>query len=164
MPNHLAATRKLDVTSMLAVSAAMLGVTAAAAVLLGRLSDVVGRRPVAIWSCVALAVLAAPMSIAGSASQLGLLLAQLIIGGALAGVLLVAMVGELFPTPLRSTGMSMTAGLATALVGGTAPVIDQILVATLNLEVAPGVYVSLVACLALFALWRWPETAFKPAI
>jgi MFS transporter, MHS family, proline/betaine transporter len=99
MPNHLAATRKLDVTSMLAVSAAMLAVTAAAAVLLGRLSDVIGRRPVAIWSCVALAVLAAPLSIAGSASQLGLLLAQLIIGGALAGVLLVVMVGELFQRP-----------------------------------------------------------------
>ena len=164
MPNHLAATRKLDLTSMLAVSAAMLAVTAAAAVLLGRLSDVVGRRPVAIWSCVALAVLAAPLSIAGSASQLGLLLAQLIIGGALAGVLLVAMVGELFPTPLRSTGMSMTAGLATALIGGTAPVIDQILVAAFHLDIAPGVYLSLVACLALLALWRWPETAFKPTI
>jgi MHS family proline/betaine transporter-like MFS transporter len=149
---------------MLAVSAAMLAVTAAAAVLLGRLSDVVGRRPVAIWSCVALAVLAAPLSIAGSASQLGLLLAQLIIGGALAGVLLVAMVGELFPTPLRSTGMSMTAGLATALVGGTAPVIDQILVAAFHLDIAPGVYLSVVACLALLALWRWPETAFKPTI
>jgi MFS transporter, MHS family, proline/betaine transporter len=142
----------------------MLAVTAAAAVLLGRLSDVVGRRPVAIWSCVALAVLAAPLSIAGSASQLGLLLAQLIIGGALAGVLLVAMVGELFPTPLRSTGMSMTAGLATALVGGTAPVIDQILVAAFHRDIAPGVYLSVVACLALLALWRWPETAFKPTI
>jgi MFS transporter, MHS family, proline/betaine transporter len=135
LPNHLTATRKLDLPSLLA-----------------------------IWSCVALAVLAAPMSIAGGASQLGLLLAQLIIGGALAGILLVAMVGELFPTPLRSTGMSMTGGLATALVGGTAPVIDQILVATLNLDVAPGVYVSVVACLALLALRRWPETAFKPAI
>jgi hypothetical protein len=60
--------------------------------------------------------------------------------------------------------MSMTAGLAAALVGGTAPVIDQILVATLNLDVAPGVYVSVVACLALLALRRWPEAAFKPAI
>jgi hypothetical protein len=36
------------------------------------------------------------MSIAASASQLGLLLAQLIIGGVLAGVLLIAMIGELF--------------------------------------------------------------------
>jgi MFS transporter, MHS family, proline/betaine transporter len=104
------------------------------------------------------------MSIAASASQLGLLLAQLIIGCLLAGVLLVAMVGELFATPLRSTGMSLTAGLATALLGGTAPVIDQILVTTLNLDIAAGVYVSLAACLALVALWRWPETAFKPTI
>jgi hypothetical protein len=48
-------------------------------------------------------------------------------------VLLVAMVGELFPASLRSTGMSMTAGLATALLGGTAPVIDQILVTRVKL-------------------------------
>jgi MFS transporter, MHS family, proline/betaine transporter len=71
MPNHLAATGKLDLTATLSISAAMLAVTAAAAVALGRLSDVIGRRPVAIWSCVALAVLAvlaAPMSIAPSAS------------------------------------------------------------------------------------------------
>jgi MFS transporter, MHS family, proline/betaine transporter len=164
MPNHLAATGKLDLTSTLSISAAMLALTAIAAIVLGRLSDLVGRRPVAIWSSAALAVLAAPMSLAANASQLGLLLAQLIIGGVIAGVLLVAMVGELFATPLRSTGMSMTAGLATALIGGTAPVIDQILVSSLNLDIAPGVYVSLVACLALVALWRWPETAFRPTI
>jgi MFS transporter, MHS family, proline/betaine transporter len=164
MPNHLAATKNLDVISTLSISAAMLAVTAAAAIALGHLSDVVGRRPVAIWSAAALAILAAPMSIAASASQLGLLLAQVIMGGALAGVLLVAMVGELFPTPLRSTGMSMTAGLATALIGGTAPVVDQILVTALNLEVAAGVYVGIVACMALVALWRWPETAFRPTI
>jgi len=45
---------------------------------------------------------------------------------------------------------------------GTAPAVDQILVAALNVESAPGVYLSVVACLALFALWRWPETTFKP--
>lgn len=164
MPNHLAATKNLDVTSTLSISAAMLAVTAAAAIALGHLADVVGRRPVAIWSSAALAILAAPMSIAASASQLGLLLAQLIMGTVLAGVLLVAMVGELFPTPLRSTGMSMTAGLATALIGGTAPVVDQILVTALNLEVVAGVYVGIAACMALLALWRWPETAFRPTI
>jgi MHS family proline/betaine transporter-like MFS transporter len=104
------------------------------------------------------------MSILAGTSQSGLLAAQLIMGAALAGVLLVAMVGELFPTALRATGLAMTAGLATALVGGTAPAVDQILVTTLNLNAAPCVYVSIAACLALLALWRWPETAFKPAI
>jgi MFS family permease len=145
----------------LSISALML-LVAAAAVALGRLSDVVGRRPVAMLSTVALAALAAPMSVVAGTSRLGLLLAQTVIGGAMVGVLLVAMVGELFPTRLRSTGMAMTAGLASALIGGTAPVIDQILVTTLGLDIAPGLYVSFVACLALVALWRWPETAFKP--
>ena len=118
----------------------------------------------AIWSTAALAGLAAPMSITASTSRLGLLFAQLVIGGAMAGVLLVAMVGELFPTPLRSTGMALSAGLATALIGGTAPVVDQLLVTAVDVDIAPGLYVSLVACLALLALWRWPETAFKPTI
>jgi MFS transporter, MHS family, proline/betaine transporter len=153
MPNHLAATRNLDLASMLSRSAATLVVLAVAAIALGRLSDIVGRRPVAIWSTLALALLAVPASVFASTSPLGLLLAQFAIGCAIAGVLLIAMVGEL-PTRLRSTGMSMTAGLATAVLGGTAPVIDQILVTTLNLDVTVGLYVSLAACLALVALWR----------
>ena len=105
----------------------------------------------AIWSSLALAVLATPMSILAGTSPTGLLLAQLIIGAAF---LLIAMVGELFPTALRATGMAITAGLATALVGGTTPAVDQILVTTLNLNAAPGVHLSVVACLALLALWR----------
>jgi MFS transporter, MHS family, proline/betaine transporter len=164
MPNHLAAIQELDLAPTLLATAAALAVAATTAIALGHLSDVVGRRPVAIWSTLALALVAAPASVLATTSRFGLLLAQLIIGGVIAGVLLVAMVGELFATPLRSTGMSMTAGLATALVGGTAPVVDQILVTALNLDVAPGVYVSLVACLALLALRRWPETAFRPTI
>jgi MHS family proline/betaine transporter-like MFS transporter len=164
MPNHLAATTEFDLVSMLAMSAAALVVAATAAVGLGRLSDVVGRRPVAIWSTVALTVLAVPASVFASSSRLGLLLAQLAIGGAVAGVLLIAMVGELFPASLRSTGMSMTAGLATALLGGTTPLIDQILFTTVDLDVAPGLYLGLVGCLALAALWRWPETAFRPTV
>jgi MHS family proline/betaine transporter-like MFS transporter len=154
MPNHLARAMRLDIASTLSISALTLLVAAAAAVTLGRLSDVVGRRPVAIWSTAGLAGLAAPMSVFASTSRLGLLFAQIAIGVAMAGVLLVAMVGELFPTALRSTGMSMTAGLATALIGGTAPVVDQLLVTAVGLNIAPGLYVSLIACLALLALRR----------
>ena len=58
----------------------------------------------------------------------------------------------------------MTAGLATALLGGTAPVIDQILVSRSAIDVAPGIYVSVAACVALVALRRWPETAYQATI
>jgi MHS family proline/betaine transporter-like MFS transporter len=62
---------------------------------------------------------------------------------------------------VRSTGVALTAGIATALIGGTAPLIAQILVRVTAAEAAPGVYVAAVGSLALVALWRWPETAFR---
>jgi len=42
-----------------------------------------------------------------------------------------------------------------------APWIDQILVGVTAGELAPGVYVAVIGCLALLALWKWPETAFS---
>lgn len=60
--------------------------------------------------------------------------------------------------------LSMTAGLATAPLGGTAPVVGQILVTKLNLEAAPALYVTVAACLVSLALRRWPETAFTPSL
>ena len=126
------------------------------------MSDRVGRRPVAIGSSAALVVLAIPTTVVASRGSLvGLALAQVLIGIAVAGVLSVAMLGEAFPTPVRSTGVALTAGIATALVGGTAPWIAQILVSVTAVEAAPGVYVSVIGSSALVALWRWPETAFR---
>ena len=75
MPNHLAAARHLDLVSTLLITAATLGVMAAAALALGRLSDAVGRRPVARWS------------MPWCEQAVGLLLARLLLV-ALAGVLL----------------------------------------------------------------------------
>jgi MHS family proline/betaine transporter-like MFS transporter len=74
------------------------------------------------------------------------------------------MLGELFAVPVRSTGFALTAGLATALIGGTAPLVAQLLVTLVDLEAAPGIYVAVMAGLALIALRSWPETAFKELI
>ncbi len=40
----------------------------------------------------------------------------------------------------------------------------QILVTVSRSDVTPGLYVSLVACFALVALRRWPETAFRATV
>jgi MHS family proline/betaine transporter-like MFS transporter len=162
MPNNRIARHGAGLTPTLLWTAAALAAVAAAALALGRLSDRVGRRPVAIGSSAALVTLALPATLlATRGSHLGLLLAQVAIGVAVAGVLSIAMLGEAFPAPIRSTGVALTAGIATALIGGTAPWIDQILVGTTAGEVAPGVYVAAIGCLALLALWKWPETAFS---
>ena len=113
-------------------------------------------------SSAVLIVLAVPASVVATRGRLiDLVLAQVLIGIAVAGVLSVAMLGEAFPAHVRSTGVAITAGIATALIGGTAPWIAQILVTATGAEAAPGGYVAVIGSLALVALWRWPETAFR---
>lgn len=162
MPNNLISRHGAALGPTLLVTAASLAATAAAALVLGRASDRLGRRPVVIASTVGLTLLAVPMSILASGGSLvGLFAAELVMGVTVSGVLSVAMLGELFAASIRSTGLALTAGLASALIGGTAPWLGQILVSVSGAEAAPGVYVTLIAVLALVALWRWPETAFE---
>jgi MFS transporter, MHS family, proline/betaine transporter len=162
LPNNLIARHAAGLSQTLLVTAAALVATAVSAVVLGRASDRVGRRPVVLGSCAALVVLAVPATVVATRGPLlGLVLAQVMVGMAVAGVLSVAMLGEAFPAPVRSTGVALTAGIATALIGGTAPWIAQTLVRVTGAEAAPGVYVAAIGGLAIVALWRWPETAFR---
>ena len=80
---------------------------------------------------------------------------------AVAGVLSVAMLGEGLSSALRSTGVALTAGIATALIGRTAPWIAQFSSGRPMRRRPRGVYVAVIGGLALVALWRWPETAFR---
>jgi MHS family proline/betaine transporter-like MFS transporter len=161
MPNNLISRHGAGLSVTLLVTASALAATAVAALTLGRASDRIGRRPVAIGSSAALLVLATPMCVLANRGLLGLAVAQLFTGVAVAGVLSVAMLGESFPAAVRSTGVAMTAGVATALIGGTAPWVAQVLLSLTSAEAAPGMYVTAMAALALMALRRWPESAFR---
>ena len=58
-------------------------------------------------------------------------------------------------------GAMLTLG-ALILIGGTAPWVDQMLVSLTGADIAPGLFVAVVALVALFVLRSWPETAFRP--
>jgi MHS family proline/betaine transporter-like MFS transporter len=108
----------------------------------------------------ALAVAAVQMwLLASSGSLVALAAAQSVIGAAVGGVLSVATLAELFPSRIRATGLALTAGLGTAILGGTAPLVDQVLVTVTGYDVLPAVYAAVVAVLALLALSSRPETA-----
>ncbi|WP_426244828.1 MFS transporter [Nocardioides sp. LHG3406-4] len=161
LPNHLIATTDLSPTAVLLVAVVGLLGGAASALVLGSLSDRVGRRPVVLVSVGLLALGAVPLlAMARSGSVGALLIADLLSGGLVGGVLSVALLAEMFPTGLRATGVALTAGLASAAVGGTAPFIDQVLFQTTGQAMAPALYVATVALLAFAALWSWPESAF----
>jgi MFS transporter, MHS family, proline/betaine transporter len=163
LPNHLAQTTSLALSTTLLTAVAGLFAAAAAAVLLGRLSDRVGRRPVVLGSMAALVVSALPLTMAAhSGSLLALTLAEIAVGSAIGGVLSASMLVEMFPAELRATGLGLTAGLATALVGGAGPLVSQALFLATGSTAAPAVYVTAVGCLALLLTRSWPETAFHP--
>lgn len=161
LPNHLVATTDRTLPSALMGAVVGLVSMGVAALLLGRLSDRVGRRPVVLSSLVALAAISPPLLWAAkTAGSTVFLMSEAAAGVAIGGVLSVAMVAEMFPTEVRVTGLALTAGLASAMLGGTAPLISQLLVTTTDFGLAPAVYISSAALVALLVLRGWRETAF----
>ena len=72
------------------------------------------------------------------------------------------LLAELFPTPVRSTALAITYGLATALVGGTAPFLDTLLVRRTGNPLVPAYYATAITLAAAVALLLTRETAFQP--
>ncbi|HEU5485953.1 MAG TPA: MFS transporter [Microlunatus sp.] len=145
------------------VSGAALLVTALSTILLGHLSDRAGRRPVVGSCAIALAVLAVPLTWLADQSVGAMLVAQCLVGITIGGVLSITLLAEAFPPELRTTGVAMTAGLATALIGGTAPAVAQLMVTATRIGVAPAFYVTAVAAIAGVAVWRWEEAPARAA-
>ncbi|MDN5766881.1 MAG: MFS transporter [Humibacillus sp.] len=147
---------------VLLLTALVLLAAAVMAYLIGQWSDRRGRRPVMLLGSTVLAVGGPGLVLLAESSLLGLVMAQAAAGAAAAGLLNPAAPVELFTSAHRSRNMGLTAGLATALVGGTGPLVATVLARVTGSLVSVGGYVALVSLLGLVALRRWPETAFDP--
>jgi MHS family proline/betaine transporter-like MFS transporter len=159
LPGHLAARGTVPLGAALGGSMLGLLVAAATAPILGRFSDRAGRRPVLIGGTLALAVLAIPGFALAGRGIAGLLLADVLLGALLGTLVVTAYVAEIFPTPVRATGVAVTYGVSTAVFGGTAPLVASLL-AGAGAAWAIPVYLTVVALLALVAAVTARETAF----
>lgn len=163
MPTHLAQTTSLDLPTALPTAVTGLIPAAVAAAALGGLSDRAGRRPVVLGSTLGLAVSVLPLSVAAHSGSLpALLLAEILAGSAVGGVLSASMLVEMFPADLRATGLGLTARLAMALVGGTGPLVGQALFLATGSDEEPARYVTTVGRLTLLLARSSPETALRP--
>ena len=92
-----------------------------------------------------------------------LLIVQAIIGIFIAGYMgpLPALMSELFPTRLRTTGLSISYSFGVAIFGGFAPFINAWMIELTGSKVAPSFYLMLAAAISLAALAAARRLGFK---
>jgi MHS family proline/betaine transporter-like MFS transporter len=163
LPNHLATTQRLPLSRALAAALGGLAVMVAASPALGRLSDRVGRRALLAAGMLSLVAGTVPAYLLiRQATPAGLALGYLLVGAAIACFVLPSFLSELFPTRVRSTALSLTYGMAGALLGGTAPLVDSLLVRHTGNPLSPAWCAVAVTAVAATGLLLTRETAFQP--
>lgn len=162
LPNHLVTSgRQLP----FAFTAALAGLIVASVVapVAGALSDRIGRRPVLLWCTTVLAVVIVPASsVIEEGSALGTLVAYLSLSVLLGALVPTTFLAELFSTRLRYSGLSLTFGLGSALLGGTAPVVATVLARQSGSVRSAAWYAAVVTAVAVACVLAAPETANRP--
>ncbi|HYN30971.1 MAG TPA: MFS transporter [Dermatophilaceae bacterium] len=159
LPAHLASTRVVALHTALGSSIAGLVAMSVSAVVCGHVSDHQGRRPLILGGLALTAItwgVGYPLVLEGSTSAM--LVANLAAGTGLGALLVQSTLGEAFPLHLRTAGLALGFSLASALVGGTAPLVADRLV---RLGPWPVVLYA-VAWLAGAALAAVPLTRLAP--
>lgn len=128
--------------------------------IVGWLSDRVGRKPVLLGLCAGAILLPWGMfALLTMTPELALSAALVLaaLGGGVSAVGAVA-TAEQFPGEGRLTGLALGATTATAVFGGLAPYLAQVLTTVSQLPIVPGLMITAVAVGVLPVLFAMPET------
>jgi len=132
---------------------------------IGRFSDRFGRRPVVLASAVSLTVLGYPIFLLMNTGHPAAVLAALCLLAvpvAMAGVMDVVLLVEMYPASIRSTGAAIGQNVAVAVLAGPAPFIAAALIQYSGNPTLPAAYLCGVAALSGVVLWALlPETRDK---
>ena len=130
--------------------------------LVGAVSDRIGRRWIILGAVIGLAVLAVPIFLLLSSHSLLLAFLGLVIFAALAASLSVSVTvtqTELFPSEIRMTGVALGNNIGTALVGGTSPFVAAALVSATGTAIAPSFYLIAISVVMFVVIaLMLPET------
>lgn len=125
--------------------------------MVGAWSDRIGRTPVSIASAIIVVLTAYPAFVwlASHPTLMTLIIVQGFMGVLMAGYMgaLPAFMSDLFPTSLRTTGISISYALGVAIFGGFAPFINAWLIQTTGNNVAPSFYLTFAALVSLVAMF-----------
>ncbi|OMG13847.1 MFS transporter [Actinomyces naeslundii] len=145
-------------TATLATSV-MLVVYIASIFFMGHMSDSFGRRRMLIAACAAFIVLTIPLFIVMTKAA-GMLTVVILCQIAFAIILtandgtLATFLAESFPTNVRYSGFALSFNGANALLGGTTPFIVTWLIKVTGSPLAPAVYLTVIALIAMVAIFQ----------
>jgi len=122
----------------------------------GAISDRHGRLPIMFAGCTAILVVSYPLFawLAVSPTLQTLLIVQVLMGvlGAAYMGPLAALMSEMFPTRMRTTGLAISYSFCVAIFGGFAPFINAWLIDVTGSNAAPSFYLMFAATISLAAL------------
>jgi MHS family proline/betaine transporter-like MFS transporter len=128
---------------------------------IGRLSDKVGRKPVWWVSLAGLFVLAIPMFHLMGTGLWGAIIGYAVLGLFYAPQLatISATFPAMFPTHVRFAGFAIAYNVSTSLFGGTAPAVNEWLIAKTGSALVPAYYMMAACVVGALALRHVVETA-----
>lgn len=166
MPTYALRELKLPQSSALLANCAALAILVVLAPAFGALSDKIGRKPLLLFGAATIFLSSYPLIAYLSANPsvealIGVQMVMALMIAAFTGPAPSAL-AELFPTSIRSTGMSLAYNSAVAIFGGFAPFLATWLIAVTGDKLSPAYYVVVAALLSFLALLFMKETAFDP--
>ena len=138
----------------------------------GRLSDTVGQKPLLIIGAGGLAILSYPLFLWLTSGDLPYMITGHILLTVLVSCYMgpfFAAIADLFPARQRYTGLSLGYNIASALFGGTAPLVATLLIERSGNIHAPSLYLSFCAAVSLAVVvtlrtgWRSTQALALPA-
>lgn len=156
MPTY--ATRQFGLTTSVGFLGGMLvgAIQLVLIPLFGAMSDRFGRLHISLVSAATMSILFYPMFawLAASPTLQTLLIVQGIFGVLMAAYMgpLGALMAELFPARMRTTGLSISYAFGVAIFGGLAPLISTWLIAATGSKLAPAFYLMIAGFVSLVAL------------
>jgi MFS family permease len=128
----------------------------------GHLSDRFGRRPVMIWSRIAVVLMVYPafLFLVGEKTAWALVLvtALLSVPQLMGAVAALAAVTEIFPNEVRCSGLAVAYAVSVSVFGGTTQFVIAWLIGTTGDPLSPAYYVIVTSLISLWAMFQLPET------
>jgi MHS family proline/betaine transporter-like MFS transporter len=161
MPTYLEGTVRMNANTVLTLMFVGQLVMMLIIPLAGARSDKIGRKPMWFISLIGLFVMAVPMYMVMANgfwwAMLGFAVLGLLYLPQLATIS--ATFPAMFPTQVRYAGFAITYNVSTALFGGTAPMVNELLVSSTGNVLMPAFYMMGACLVGLVAVWKMPETA-----